>query len=125
MTERLAVCGEQTVFRQRFQCDMIKRPGRRYQRQTEPNRNGSHEDRVMAKRQLPSPEALRQLLRYDPETGKLFWRDRHDMGPQWNGRYAGAEALGAVCKKDGYKRGNLGRSSLRAHRVIWAICHGS
>ena len=28
----------------------------------------------MAKHQLPSPEVLRQLLRYEPETGKLFWK---------------------------------------------------
>jgi len=41
-----------------------------------PNRNGSYEDHVMAAKALPSPEVLRQLLRYEPDTGKLFWRER-------------------------------------------------
>ena len=30
----------------------------------------------MAVKALPSPEVLRQLLRYEPETGKLFWKER-------------------------------------------------
>lgn len=42
----------------------------------------------MAKRQLPSPEVLRQLLRYEPETGKLFWAVNHTQKA-----WAGKEAL--------------------------------
>lgn len=34
----------------------------------------------MATKPLPTPTELRQLLRYEPETGKLLWRER---GPQW------------------------------------------
>lgn len=30
----------------------------------------------MATRQLPDAELLRKLLRYDPETGKLYWLPR-------------------------------------------------
>lgn len=88
----------------------------------------------MAAKPLPSPEVLRQLLRYEPETGKLFWRER---GPEWfnagntsaeancaawNRRQAGKEAL--ISYSHGYRSGGiLGRAFL-AHRVIWAIVHG-
>lgn len=30
----------------------------------------------MAPKPLPSPELLRKLLRYEPVTGKLYWRER-------------------------------------------------
>ena len=30
----------------------------------------------MAPKALPSPEVLRQLLCYEPDTGKLFWKER-------------------------------------------------
>lgn len=30
----------------------------------------------MSTKPIPSPELLRKLLRYDHETGKLFWRER-------------------------------------------------
>lgn len=84
----------------------------------------------MATKPLPSPEVLRQLLSYDPDTGKLFWKER---GPEWfpngsqpeswNKRLAGAEAFTAL-NADGYKTGSLFNRSLRAHRVIWAMVSG-
>ncbi|MCK9544728.1 MAG: HNH endonuclease [Novosphingobium sp.] len=88
----------------------------------------------MADKALPPPEVLRQLLRYEPETGKLFWRRR---GPEWfpsqgtmksfNTQHAGKEAFTSV--SDGYRTSSIaymGRAfSLRAHRVIWAIVHKS
>lgn len=87
----------------------------------------------MAKRPLPSPEDLRQLLRYEPETGKLFWKERgvewFDEGPRrsashkcsnWNSRYAGSEAFSS---KDahGYLVGAVFNVKHKAHRVIWAM----
>lgn len=85
----------------------------------------------MAAKPLPSPEALRQLLRYEPETGKLFWRER---GPEWfksdarmrswNTRYAGAEALAHV-GRNGYKGGAILWHQVYAHRVVWAIIAGA
>jgi len=57
----------------------------------------------MANHQLPSPDILRQLLSYDPETGKLMWLKRPaDMFPSgriaasWNARLAGKEAFTAT-----------------------------
>lgn len=84
---------------------------------------------------LPSPELLRKLLRYEPDTGKLFWRERdielfndsrrsakYDCSV-WNKRYANTEALGCL-NSQGYKHGSILGSSLRAHRVIFAIYYG-
>lgn len=86
----------------------------------------------MASKALPSPEVLRQLLRYDPETGKLFWRERNAGWfsnrkgrserecKRWNGRWAGIEALAALTTQ-GYKNGSILGRNYRAHRVIWAM----
>ena len=86
----------------------------------------------MAKRQLPSPEDLRQLLRYEPETGKLFWKEREPRfcvtsdprGPEWvakrwNKRLSGKEALTA--KNNGYRVGPILGRMVPAHRVAWAL----
>ena len=84
----------------------------------------------MADKVLPSPSVLRQLLRYDAETGKLFWRHRGGewfdcpgKAARWNGRRAGQEAFVAV-HRQGYKQGQLFGHSVRAHRVVWAVVHG-
>lgn len=84
----------------------------------------------MAKNPLPTPEQLRQLLSYDPETGDLTWRARDATWfgserdcKKWNTRYAGSRAFRQI---DGHGRCNgviLGRN-YRAHRVAWAIFHG-
>lgn len=90
----------------------------------------------MAERQLPSIDLLRQLLRYEPETGKLFWKERSvEMfktddargaewcAKRWNKKHAGRAALTAPTTK-GYLHGHIFRIKVRAHRVIWAIVHG-
>lgn len=64
------------------------------------------------------PKELNKLLRYDAETGKLFWLPRENK--QWTGRYAGKEALTAL-RGDGYKCGNIRGRMYAAHRVIVAI----
>lgn len=89
----------------------------------------------MAKKPLPTIEELRQLLRYEPETGRLYWREREAKwfpdgyrsaqgnANNWNAQYAGGEA-GAV-HKNGYRYFSMpnGRRVL-AHRAAYAIHHG-
>lgn len=90
----------------------------------------------MAKKPLPTPEELRQLLRYEPETGKLYWLAR---GPEWfadgyrtaqgeannfNSRYAGKEA-GCLGPVGYYYVGLPGGRHVPAHRVIWALVNGN
>jgi len=85
----------------------------------------------MAKRPLPSPELLRQLLRYEPETGKLFWRERTpEMMKQpyqcaaWNRKYADKEAFTTI-GTHGYRCGSIGENkAILAHRVIVAMKTG-
>ena len=86
-------------------------------------------------KELPSPELLRKLLRYDIDTGKLFWRERpldfFKDGQQsalhnhtaWNARYSGKEAFTAT-RCGGYFTGAVFGRMLRAHRVAWAIHYG-
>lgn len=88
----------------------------------------------MAYKQIPTPETLRQLLRYEPETGRFFWRERgpewfsskryssRALSEKWNRQYAGAEAL--VTKKDGYMTGEVLGVFVFAHRVAWCLQNG-
>jgi hypothetical protein len=75
-------------------------------------------------------ELLRKLLRYEPETGKLYWLARsRDMFATkrafstWNARYAGTEAITAD-NGVGYKVGSIQNRHFLAHRIAWAIVHG-
>lgn len=78
-----------------------------------------------------TPEILRALLHYDPATGALTWRERplsmfpdERSGKIWNTRYAGRPALTARSSA-GYLKGHVLGVQLQAHRVAWAIHHGS
>lgn len=80
----------------------------------------------------PTAALLRQLLDYNPETGKLYWRHRPaemfaggKHSPQhnantWNSRYAGTEAF-ASKNGHGYHQGSIFKKKYEAHRVIWAL----
>jgi len=91
----------------------------------------------MAKTELPPPDLLRKLLRYDPDTGRLFWlhrdldafnatpaRSAEHTQKLWNFRYAGAEAFTAL-NTAGYRQGNIFSKQFVAHRIIWAIAYGA
>ena len=90
----------------------------------------------MAKKSLPDPAVIRQLLDYDPGTGKLFWiarpaemfapglHGRQHQANAWNARYAGKEAFTAVTV-GGYLIGTIFCVMVKAHRVAWAHYHGS
>lgn len=114
---------------------ILKRRGEGFETSPAPNRNGSHEDRVMASKALPSPEVLRQLLRYEPDTGKLFWLERPPeifaesrysaarLCAIWNTKFCGKEAFGTT-DSDGYMVGRVFNTRIRAHRLIWAMVSG-
>ena len=85
----------------------------------------------MSKKELPSPELLRQLLRYEPDTGKLYWKERTpDLFTngarsadcecaRWNAQFAGKEAFTSISIR--YKVGSIFYAQYKAHRIIWSI----
>ena len=90
----------------------------------------------MAIKSLPSQEVLRQLLRYEPDTGKLFWkkrslnffkgtqaRSKEHACAHWNARHAGKEAL--IGTSLGYRWGRILGTPYLAHRIIWVLSVGS
>ncbi|MDQ7776289.1 HNH endonuclease [Paracoccus aminovorans] len=93
----------------------------------------------MAERLFPSPEALRQLIRYEPDTGHLLWKER---GPEWfiagegrytanraarvwNSKYARKVAIDCLDPSNGYRKGTVLDTRVYAHRVIWALQVGA
>ncbi len=78
----------------------------------------------------PPQEELLALFRYEPETGKLFWRQRAEESfasswafKVWNKRYSDKEAFTCI-NADGYREGRLFDSLHRAHRIIWKMHNG-
>lgn len=74
---------------------------------------------------------LHELLALDRETGKLTWKLRPiaffsnaSVQARWNGRYAGQPALQTI-KNHGYRCGAILGIYFLAHRVVWAMEHGS
>lgn len=64
----------------------------------------------------PSPEELREIFNYNPETGELF-RKRPDHGVR----------LGRPCGSvysNGYRMVSVNKVDISAHRLIWAWYYG-
>jgi hypothetical protein len=90
---------------------------------------------MMAKLEI-DVEILRNLLRYNPDTGQLFWLKRdaeffkdgkqsaEHSCKRWNSRYAGKQAFTAV-HNAGYFHGRILGIYYLAHRVILAMETGS
>lgn len=83
-----------------------------------------------------TPEVLRELVSYAPETGELLWIGREPVWfslkskrtPEhsaaiWNSLYAGTAAF-ATALSHGYRSGSLFGRTYYAHRVAWAIYTG-
>ena len=77
-----------------------------------------------------SPEILRELLTYDPDTGKLFWEPRPPelfktirQQRAWNTRFARSEAFTTVTPK-GHLTGGIFNRKYLAHHVVWAMRYG-
>jgi hypothetical protein len=89
----------------------------------------------MAANPLPDQETLLKLLRYEPETGKLYWLERSiEMFSHckqgavrhcraWNTKNAGNEAFTAISEY-GHLRGCINRQFVHAHRVAWKMAYG-
>jgi len=81
-------------------------------------------------------EIARELLTYNPNTGKLFWKERpakYFKNPKrsmksWNTRWAGKEALTAIkCRKSGQIARLVGfvlNKNYFTHRIAWLIYYG-
>jgi len=80
-------------------------------------------------------QIARELLTYNPDTGKLFWKERPakyfnnpNYTKRWNTRYAGKEALTAISLR---KSGHISRldgyvlnKSYSTHRIAWLMYYG-
>ena len=85
---------------------------------------------------LPSQEFLKECFSYDYSTGELSWKNRpeHHFSSKyrsaagcmnnWNSKMAGKPALGSI-SKEGYKFGRLDGKTVKAHRIIWKMIHGT
>ncbi|MDE4303571.1 HNH endonuclease [Phaeobacter gallaeciensis] len=83
---------------------------------------------------LASRWEISDLLSYNPETGRLFWRKRRPeqfidgkqskelICARWNSRFAGKEALTAVSGQ--YRCGHIGGKLWKAHRACFLIHRG-
>jgi hypothetical protein len=79
-------------------------------------------------------ELLRKLIRYNAETGKLYWLERptsmfhcarlaKDCADAWNNKLAGKEAFTSITSR-GYRQGRIFGQQYIGHRVAWAIYYG-
>lgn len=71
----------------------------------------------MAAKPLPSQEVLRQLLRYEPDTGNLYHNKQ-------SSRFFGKPAFTSRDKR-GYLHGKVGGTKYQAHRIIWKMVTGA
>lgn len=84
----------------------------------------------MTKADLLTCEIAKELLDYDPTSGRLFWKERaasffssEGSCRSWNNRYSGKEALTGIDDK-GYRTGCILNKNYKSHRVIWLIEKG-
>lgn len=86
----------------------------------------------MAKKPIPTPAELRQLLRYDAKTGKLIWRARTpEMFPsgqrsqEWLCKAFNTKSAGKIAghfdASHGYEKVTIWGVDYKSHRVIWAM----
>lgn len=80
---------------------------------------------------LPTYAEVTALLKYEPETGKLWWLPRprelflkDSAWKTWNRRFSGKEAL-SCADKSGRKGGSINGIRRAAHRIAWLLHCGS
>jgi hypothetical protein len=81
-------------------------------------------------KELPPLDTLCKLLRYEPDTGNLFWKHRpleffasKNKWSIWNNRWADKPAFTAI-DDSGYHFGTFLKSGYKAHRMAYAIFYG-
>lgn len=85
------------------------------------------------RKELPSQEALLDILSYDPQTGILRWKERSlEFAAQnswsvarlrtWNEQYAESQA--GTITPAGYIVLKILHENFFAHRIIWKMCFG-
>ena len=82
-------------------------------------------------------EIVRDLLTYNPDTGKLFWKERPlkyfknqnpNYAKRWNNRWVGKEALTSINRRKSGQiarlRGGFFGKKYCTHRIVWLIYYG-
>ena len=84
----------------------------------------------MDNKAILTPALLRQLLDYNPETGKLVWKPRpaqfcadNRIASIFRTRCEGKEALNCDNGR-GYLCGTILGNRVKAHKIIWAMYYG-
>ena len=67
-------------------------------------------------------ESIRRIFDYDPNTGKLFRKNKDNYSRGYKPSYIGKVA--GNCNDHGYIRVHVLGNSYRAHRLIWAWAYG-
>lgn len=83
------------------------------------------------KRESITPNVLRALINYCPDTGMMTWRERprlmfkSDRSMKiWNSKYSGAPALACFDASNGYLKGCVLYVKMYAHRAAFMIHYG-
>ena len=70
-----------------------------------------------------TPDDMRRILSYDPESGLLRWKRNDAYNKTWNTKYEGTLALNFK-QPDGYMVGSINKIKAYSHRIAWAIYYG-
>ena len=70
----------------------------------------------------PSPERVRELLDYDPDTGMLTWKRRTGRNASTFNKQRAGRVAGTL-RSDGYVAVKIDDVIHAAHRLIWAMVY--
>ena len=75
----------------------------------------------MKTKPLPPVELLREIFRYDPDSGVVYWKKK--PSPTGKGPYNVGDMVGTLTPTGYYKTCVFGRQ-IMLHRIVWALYHG-